>query len=140
MAITAELDEAVVKLDQVTEALQNAGLAEIAARHGLAWRFAGKAEEQQETLADLKLGAVMALDILGATALLGTILGAAGIVGLAIGNLLAVLTHTRQGEEILMGSDAHMFWYEVGGAAAVGGVVMRTLPNQSDGRILLEDV
>jgi len=31
------------------------------------------------------LGAIMALDILGATALLGTILGAAGIVGLAIG-------------------------------------------------------
>lgn len=30
-------------------------------------------------------GAVMALDIMGATALLGTILGAAGIVGLAIG-------------------------------------------------------
>ena len=30
-------------------------------------------------------GAVMALDILGATALLGTVLGAAGIVGLAIG-------------------------------------------------------
>ena len=30
-------------------------------------------------------GAVMALDILGATALIGTILGAAGIVGLAIG-------------------------------------------------------
>ncbi|GAB4362372.1 MAG: mechanosensitive ion channel family protein [Oricola sp.] len=33
----------------------------------------------------LVIGAVMALDILGATALLGTILGAAGIVGLAIG-------------------------------------------------------
>jgi small-conductance mechanosensitive channel len=31
------------------------------------------------------LGAVVALDILGATALLGTILGAAGIVGLALG-------------------------------------------------------
>jgi small conductance mechanosensitive channel len=31
------------------------------------------------------LGAVLALDIIGATALLGTILGAAGIVGLAIG-------------------------------------------------------
>lgn len=31
------------------------------------------------------LGAVLALDIMGATALLGTILGAAGIVGLAIG-------------------------------------------------------
>lgn len=33
----------------------------------------------------LILGAVIALDILGATALIGTILGAAGIVGLAIG-------------------------------------------------------
>ncbi|NNE21290.1 MAG: mechanosensitive ion channel [Rhizobiales bacterium] len=33
----------------------------------------------------LVIGAVLALDILGATAVLGTILGAAGIVGLAIG-------------------------------------------------------
>lgn len=33
----------------------------------------------------LMLGAVMALDILGATAVLGTILGAVGIIGLAIG-------------------------------------------------------
>ena len=36
-------------------------------------------------LAFILLGLVMALDILGATAVLGTILGAAGIVGLAIG-------------------------------------------------------
>jgi len=36
-------------------------------------------------LAFLMLGAVMALDILGATAVLGTILGAVGIIGLAIG-------------------------------------------------------
>jgi len=50
-------------------------------------------------------------------------------------NLIAILTHTRPGDEILMGSEAHMLWYEVGGASALGGVVMRTLPNDQDGRI-----
>jgi threonine aldolase len=28
-----------------------------------------------------------------------------------------------------------MFWYEVGGAAALGGVVMRTVPNDDEGRL-----
>ena len=50
-------------------------------------------------------------------------------------NLIAVLTHTRPGDEILVGSEAHMFWYEVGGASALGGVVMRTVPNDQDGRM-----
>ncbi len=50
-------------------------------------------------------------------------------------NLLAILTHTRPGEEILLGSESHMFWYEVGGASALGGVVMRTVPNEQDGRM-----
>jgi len=36
-------------------------------------------------------------------------------------NLIAVLTHTNPGEEIILGSEAHMFWYEVGGASALGG-------------------
>jgi threonine aldolase len=50
-------------------------------------------------------------------------------------NLLAILTHTRPGEEILLGSESHMFWYEVGGASALGGVVMRTVTNEQDGRM-----
>ncbi len=50
-------------------------------------------------------------------------------------NLIAVLTHTRPGDEILLGSESHMFWYEVGGASALGGVVMRTIHNEQDGRI-----
>jgi len=50
-------------------------------------------------------------------------------------NLLAVLTHTRPGEEILLGSESHMFWYEVGGASTIGGVIMRTIPNEPDGRL-----
>jgi len=50
-------------------------------------------------------------------------------------NLIAVLTLTHPGNEILLGNEAHMFWYEVGGASALGGVVMHTLPNGQDGQI-----
>ncbi len=48
-------------------------------------------------------------------------------------NLIAVLAQTHPGEEIIVGSEAHMFWYEVGGASALGGVVLRTVPNEDDG-------
>ncbi|UCE98348.1 MAG: aminotransferase class I/II-fold pyridoxal phosphate-dependent enzyme [Dehalococcoidia bacterium] len=50
-------------------------------------------------------------------------------------NLLAVLTQTRPGQEILLGNESHMFWYEVGGASTLGGVIMRTVRNEPDGRI-----
>ena len=50
-------------------------------------------------------------------------------------NLIATLTSTRPGDEIILGSQSHMLWYEVGGAAALGGVVMRTIPDDQDGRI-----
>ena len=52
-------------------------------------------------------------------------------------NLVAVLTHTNPGNEIIVGSEAHMFWYEVGGASALGGVVMRTIPNDEAGQMSL---
>ena len=55
-----------------------------------------------------------------------------------MGNLLAVLTTTRPGDEILIGSESHVFWYEAGGASALGGVVMRTVPNDQDGQMDLD--
>jgi len=55
-------------------------------------------------------------------------------------NLLAVLTHTHPGNEVILGSEAHIFWYEVGGAAALGGVVMRTVANDEYGRMDLDTV
>jgi threonine aldolase len=55
-------------------------------------------------------------------------------------NLIAVLTHTKHGNEIILGSDAHIFINEVGGAAALGGVVTRTLPNDRRGRIDPDDI
>jgi len=50
-------------------------------------------------------------------------------------NVVAVLTHTHPGDEILLGSEAHMLWNEVGGASTLGGVVMRTIPNDEGGRV-----
>ena len=55
-------------------------------------------------------------------------------------NLIAVLTHTQHGNEIILGSESHIFWYEVGGAAALGGVVMRTVPNDNNGQLALGDI
>jgi len=55
-------------------------------------------------------------------------------------NLVAVLTHTNHGEEIILGDEAHIFWYEVGGASVVGGVIMRTVPTDSCGRLNLDDI
>jgi threonine aldolase len=55
-------------------------------------------------------------------------------------NLIAVLGQTKHGDEIILGSDAHILWYESGGAAALGGVVMRTLPNDSSGRLEPDDI
>lgn len=55
-------------------------------------------------------------------------------------NLAAVLTHTHRGDEVIVGEQAHMLWYEVGAAATLGGVILRTVPNDSGGRLSLEDV
>ena len=50
-------------------------------------------------------------------------------------NLIAVLTHTRAGDEVVVGSEGHILWYEVGGASALGGVLLRTVPNEEDGSL-----
>jgi threonine aldolase len=55
-------------------------------------------------------------------------------------NLIAVLTHTKHGDEIILGDESHIFWYEVGGAAALGGVIMHTVPTDSCGRLNPDDI
>ena len=57
-----------------------------------------------------------------------------------MGNLVSLLTHCARGEEIILGSLAHTFYFEQGGSAAVGGIHPRTLPNQPDGTLLLTDI
>ncbi|MEZ5824485.1 MAG: efflux RND transporter permease subunit [Geminicoccaceae bacterium] len=60
VAITGELDEALIRLEQVQETIGDE-LAEIAGRYGLESYYAGRAEEQMNTLADIRLGAIVGL-------------------------------------------------------------------------------
>lgn len=44
------------------------------------------------------------------------------------GNQLALLTHTRRGDEVIVGSEAHVLAHEVGAASVIAGVQLRTIP------------
>ena len=55
-------------------------------------------------------------------------------------NLVALLTHCGRGDEVIVGDKAHSFVNEVGGMAALGGIQPRTLANQSDGSLKLDDI
>ncbi len=61
VAITAEIDENLTSSDQVLAALPEGGLDEIAATYDLNYRFAGKSEEQAETIGDMQFGAIIGL-------------------------------------------------------------------------------
>lgn len=50
-------------------------------------------------------------------------------------NLVAVLTHCEADERILVGTEAHMHYYESEGIIRLVGVEVRTLPNDAQGRI-----
>lgn len=55
-------------------------------------------------------------------------------------NLIALLTHTNPGDEVILGDQSHIFQYEVGGAARIAGLVTRTIDNDARGRLEPEAV
>jgi len=57
-----------------------------------------------------------------------------------MGNLVALLTHCRRGEEVILGDLSHTFTHEVGGASALGGIVFHPIPTEPDGRLAPERV
>jgi threonine aldolase len=57
-----------------------------------------------------------------------------------MGNLVSLLAHCRRGDEIILGSLSHTFFFEQGGSAAVGGIHPRTVANQPDGTLALSDI
>ena len=50
-------------------------------------------------------------------------------------NLVCQLTHCGRGDEMILGDQAHIFYYEQGGSAAVGGIHPRIVPNSPDGTL-----
>jgi len=57
-----------------------------------------------------------------------------------MGNLVALLTHCRRGDEVIAGAATHIINNEQGGMAALGGIVPRPIPDQPDGRLRLDDI
>ena len=57
-----------------------------------------------------------------------------------MGNLCSVLAHCGRGDEVILGDLAHIFLYEQGGSAALGGVHPRPVPTQADGTLKLNDI
>ena len=47
------------------------------------------------------------------------------------GNQLALLTHTKRGDEVILGDACHIMMHEVGAAAVIAGVQLRTIPTMN---------
>ena len=56
------------------------------------------------------------------------------------GNLISIMSHCSKATEVIMGSEAHIFHHEAGGAASLAGVQLRLVPNRERGVIDPEDV
>ena len=52
-----------------------------------------------------------------------------------MGNLIAVLAHCQRGEEVILGAESHICYYEVGGISAVAGVIPSTILGDSKGAL-----
>ncbi len=52
-----------------------------------------------------------------------------------MGNLVSQLTHCGRGDETILGDQSHVFYYEQGGASALGGIHPRIIPNLPDGKM-----
>jgi len=57
-----------------------------------------------------------------------------------MGNLVSLLTHCGRGEEIIVGSKAHVFLFEAGSVSALGSIHSRQVANQADGTLKLDDI
>ena len=57
-----------------------------------------------------------------------------------MGNLVCQMAHCGRGDEMILGDKSHIFYYEQGGSAAIGGIHPRIVPNQPDGTLLPGDI
>jgi threonine aldolase len=57
-----------------------------------------------------------------------------------MGNLTCLLAHCQRGDEAIVGSEAHVLQYEVAGAAGLGGIQLRPIANDENGRLDLEEI
>jgi threonine aldolase len=75
----------------------------------------------------------MAADLMGKQAALLTTSGTQS-------NLTAMLSHCERGDEVILGHESHILHYEAGGAFALGGLGLRPVRNDEQGRLDLDEV
>jgi threonine aldolase len=75
----------------------------------------------------------MAAEVMGKEAALLTTSGTQS-------NLTAMLAHCQRGDEVIVGDEAHILQYEAGGAFALGGLGLRPVRNDEQGRLDLGEV
>ncbi|HEX9056683.1 MAG TPA: low-specificity L-threonine aldolase [Ktedonobacterales bacterium] len=52
-----------------------------------------------------------------------------------MGNVIAVMSHCRRGDDVIVGDRAHIYQAEVGAAARLNGSTLRAVPNLPDGTL-----
>jgi len=52
-----------------------------------------------------------------------------------MGNLVSMLAQANRGEEAIVGQDAHIYCWEAGGLASLGGIIPHPLPTDAHGRL-----
>jgi threonine aldolase len=55
-----------------------------------------------------------------------------------MGNLASLLAHCGRGDEVILGDESHIFWFESGGAAALGGMPFSLIPTSRFGELDLD--
>lgn len=55
-------------------------------------------------------------------------------------NMVSQMTHCGRGDEVILGDQSHIFFYEQGGTSALGGIHPRTVANQPDGKMALHNI
>ena len=57
-----------------------------------------------------------------------------------MGNLIALLVHCQRGDEVIVGSQSHIYLNEAGGMSALGGIQPCPIQNQPNGTLALDDI
>ena len=57
-----------------------------------------------------------------------------------MGNLVSVLSHCRRGAEVIVGDQAHIYYYEAGGVSALGGCVFHPVPTGRFGELAVGEL
>ena len=103
-AIDLRSDTTTLPTDEMLEAMRNAQLGDDVYRED-------PTVHKLEKLAAEKVGKEDSLFVVSGT----------------MGNLTAVLTHCKRGDEVILEEGSHTYYYEVGGISALGGVIPKTI-------------